>query len=62
MEFFSTGEGGFLVDSTGNVSFSELPPKPGRGLGNNACGVVISCPAVGEAPPGLSDDGDDDDD
>ena len=51
-DFFSTGEGGFGVDSTGAVTFSELAPAPSTGAGNNACGVVLSCPATGGLPPG----------
>ncbi|MCH8990883.1 MAG: hypothetical protein IIA44_03915 [Acidobacteria bacterium] len=62
VDFFSTGEGGFLVDSAGNVTFSELPPEPGSGPGSNACGVVLSCTATGGDAPGLGGDGDDDDD
>lgn len=61
-DFFSTGDGGFGVDSSGTVTFSELAPKPGKGQGNNACGVVLSCPANDGPPPGQSGGDDDDDD
>ncbi len=64
VDFFSTGEGGFLVDPSGNVAFADATPIPG-GQGSNACGVVLSCsPNNGRGsnqdntPPGQVDDED----
>lgn len=45
-DFFSTGVGGFAVDSTGNVTFSELPPQPSTGGGSSFCGVAWWCPVT----------------
>jgi hypothetical protein len=64
VDFFSTGEGGFFVDPSGNVVFADATPTPG-GRGSNACGVVLSCGphnGGGNGPnnttPGQADDED----
>ena len=53
VDFFSTGTGGFVVDSSGNVTFSRRAPVPGS---TDACGIVISCGESGGTTDGDEDD------